>query len=549
MLILALYIHVLPAQNFINGSFENNTFPGKAIDITNASFNGNITGVFAFGPNGKMDVFNSVQSFPAQEGSWYIGLQGKKFDLLSLELDTELIQGKKYVLTYYDLSKKDGRRKHFLDFGLSLVNNDFGDPIYDTLTGTCYNHWMKYSLTFIAPDNGKFITIRLPEDDAWIAFDNFSLECAYEDLIDLGDDIVICQGQEAIFDIQMPGAIFRWQDGSGTMPYPVKVGGKYWLNVKAFNCIETDTIEVVVQNYPSFDLGADTAICEGQELTLGANIENAVYLWSNSSTSNEITIKETGSYWLKASLASCSYSDSIDVEIIQNPKVSLGNDTSLCEGQRFTISLDSGKATYKWMDGSTTNSVTVSESGIYCVEIISKDGCTITESIEVTFHKYPWPYLGKDTVICEGEILTIGLSENYPVQWSDGSSINEKSISEGGLYWVESVNNGCVASDTLQVTTIDCNPSIILPNVFTPNGDNLNDNWFPIYQNLVSDIDLKIYDRQGMLVFESKESHFEWGGNLPEKTPAAEAIYFYTLVYAESNGSQRTSHGTVTLLR
>ena len=103
---------------------------------------------------------------------------------------------------------------------------------------------------------------------------------------------------------------------------------------------------------------------------------------------------------------------------------------------------------------------------------------------------------------------------------------NETSIA--GCYVitaVDSFNNESVFSDSL---CVDNCPEYELPNVFTPGGDGFNDFFIPFPYRYVEEIDLKVFNRWGELVFETKDPDIRWDGthkSSGERVPAG--TYFY----------------------
>lgn len=88
----------------------------------------------------------------------------------------------------------------------------------------------------------------------------------------------------------------------------------------------------------------------------------------------------------------------------------------------------------------------------------------------------------------------------------------------------------------------------IIPNVFTPNGDGMNDTFRP-YLFEPNTMDARIYDRWGRLVFTSDELQFDWDGNWKNGTNAAEGVYFYVIRYTDDYDNNYTVKGYVTLIR
>jgi gliding motility-associated-like protein len=104
----------------------------------------------------------------------------------------------------------------------------------------------------------------------------------------------------------------------------------------------------------------------------------------------------------------------------------------------------------------------------------------------------------------------------------------------------------------------------VLPNVFSPNGSGVNNFFTPVRDangkpqfNDILWFDLKIYNRWGSLVFETKDENLlvnqGWDGrDMTTGKDCAEGVYFYTFTYqpiALKPQPQKTLTGNVTLFR
>ncbi len=97
-----------------------------------------------------------------------------------------------------------------------------------------------------------------------------------------------------------------------------------------------------------------------------------------------------------------------------------------------------------------------------------------------------------------------------------------------GCYAVTAIDgsgNESVISDT---TCVDNCPIYNLPNTFTPNGDGANDLFIPYPYRFIDQIDLKIVNRWGQIVFETNNPEINWDGNNLSNEALAEGVYFYT---------------------
>ena len=67
-----------------------------------------------------------------------------------------------------------------------------------------------------------------------------------------------------------------------------------------------------------------------------------------------------------------------------------------------------------------------------------------------------------------------------------------------------------------------------LPNVFSPNGDNINDLYIPLPYMFVEKIDMKIYNRWGNLVFKTEDPDINWDGtNIESNNKVPDGVYYY----------------------
>ena len=103
--------------------------------------------------------------------------------------------------------------------------------------------------------------------------------------------------------------------------------------------------------------------------------------------------------------------------------------------------------------------------------------------------------------------------------------------SVAGCYAVTAVDSALHPNESpiINKICIDNCPSYELPNVFTPNGDNVNDLFTPLPNyRFVKDVDIKIFDRWGLLLFQTNDPDVLWDGkNQQSKKLCSDGTYFY----------------------
>ena len=276
--------------------------------------------------------------------------------------------------------------------------------------------------------------------------------------INLGNDTLICPEDSLILDASTSGANYLWQDGSTNNNFTVSSPGTFWVEVTNACGSDIDSIDIGDIPLADLNLGNDTVLCPGQSLILDATIPGSSYLWQDNATNPVFTVSSAGLYWVEVtSIEGCSQSDSITTSYSVPPDIKLGNDTLLCQGDELLLDVTTPGATYKWQDNSSTSSYTVTDPGLYHVEVTNIDGCSNSDSITIGFSISPAVSLGNDTVLCKGQSLD--LIVNIPgatYQWQDGSIDSIFTVSSSALYWVKVINTeGCFHSDSVAIKIIN----------------------------------------------------------------------------------------------
>jgi gliding motility-associated-like protein len=101
--------------------------------------------------------------------------------------------------------------------------------------------------------------------------------------------------------------------------------------------------------------------------------------------------------------------------------------------------------------------------------------------------------------------------------------------------------NNCPASTDLPT-------QIIIPNIFTPNGDNINDEFFIKASNLTN-FSCKIYNRWGVLVYQFTDINTAWNGKDKSGEAALDGTYFYVISYTDNTNKANTKNGFFQLIK
>jgi gliding motility-associated-like protein len=234
---------------------------------------------------------------------------------------------------------------------------------------------------------------------------------------------------------------------------------------------------------------------------------------------------------------------SIDCSINLN----LGGDTTLCQGESLTLDATTTNATYIWKGDSTRSTLNVTEQGDYWVKV-TLGNCSISDTINVNFISKPTIDLGNDTTVCLGEsVILNATTPNATYLWQNNSTNPTLNIILQGTYWVEAKNNCGIDSDTINVDLESCICILYIPNSFTPNFDNTNDQFSPLFDCDITEYSFLIFNRFGELIFETNTQNSSWHGDFNgELCPTG--IYIYLIKY-KYEGSYQKKYGHVGLLK
>lgn len=203
-------------------------------------------------------------------------------------------------------------------------------------------------------------------------------------------DTTQCGGGTILLDpAPCTGCIFyQWSTGDSSTTTTVNASGAYTLVASDTNgCSETDTALVHLPVFQGM-LGPDTALCQGDTLTLIPAV-GGTNSWSTGGTGPSLSVTALGTYWVEVDDGLCQGSDTIEVAVHPRPPVDLGNDSTFCAGD--TLLLDAGTAgnSYAWTTGGLGQTEAVWAAGTYAVAVTNAQGCSSTDAISITVQNLP----------------------------------------------------------------------------------------------------------------------------------------------------------------
>jgi gliding motility-associated-like protein len=281
----------------------------------------------------------------------------------------------------------------------------------------------------------------------------------------------------------------------------------------------TDTAEAMIRIHPvpEVELPDDNVLCPGDSLEiLAAASAGAAFLWENGDQTTGRTVFEPGLYGVTVSNAQgCSDSDQMLVYPPDLPDQLLPSDTFFCESGFVTLAPDtSGGWQYAWADGNPGISRNIDETGIYVLGAMSPEGCMLDDSIAVAKRQRPEiPVESSLPDSCGRQILRVTDAGLQKIRWNTGASGNVLEINTSGTYDVTASDGFCEQTVIVAAEVERCPECFAyFPNAIRPASDGANAVFAVQTACTFSEFRMRIYDRWGALVFESRNPDQGWDG-------------------------------------
>jgi gliding motility-associated-like protein len=308
-------------------------------------------------------------------------------------------------------------------------------------------------------------------------YDTLLLTPEIAPVVNLGNDTVICSGESFMLYATSPGATYKWQDSSVASFFRVALAGKYTVEVTRGICRVKDSVTVYVFQKPVLDLGKDTGSCFVTGVTLRSPITADQYLWQDGSRLDSLHITAPGMYWLEIRQSACRVRDSIEIRGYPFPFVDLGQDRNICKEDSVILNAGNIGSLYRWQDLDTSRIRTMKAPGTIYVSVTNTFHCVTTDSITLDTFPSPAITLSGDSIICEGQQVTIDAGNGFSsYRWQDGSQRSFFNTRAAGSYHVTVTDaNGCAASDGIMLavkslpvanewktTYLSCEPDLVI---------------------------------------------------------------------------------------
>lgn len=342
-------------------------------------------------------------------------------------------------------------------------------------------------------------------------------------------------------------------------------------------CFDSDT--TIVYNGGEAQINTpDTTICPGDTALLLATGADQ-YLWGPAAAldttagaavngiPDSVTLYTVQMTQNLPQGGQCILTDSVQVSLPTPP--SAPADTQAC--RRATLTLQaSGGSSYLWGPDSVLSNITgeqvevtpqtATELTLQTTQNLFGGGsCLYFDTLQVAI-QLPDTLDSVAVELCpeDGPVQLSPSESGLLYEWTTGADAQSISTSTLDTVAVYVVQDSTCFYQPVYTTDQDCPeepeepeelPVFNVPNVFTPNGDNVNDLFRPDIQNMAV-AKIFIYNRWGGLVFSTDDAATVfWDGTDESGDESPEGVYFYVIKTEHTDGTTFESAGQVTLLR
>lgn len=394
----------------------------------------------------------------------------------------------------------------------------------------------------------------------------------------LGPDQVasVCDGSEvdltALF-MTAPNAT-EWTLNGAVIPDPAAItaAGTYSITATSpAGCTASANVIVSVEASPALGTDQMANICAGAyvDLTQMFNTTGLVVEWAEggSVVNDPTAVMVTGDYRLVVTnAAGCT--DTAYVIVTVEPLPSLGADLyfSLCPWQSVDLTAVlpvSGLTAMYALDGTPVSDPTsVSQPGVYTVDVVDMNGCTDQALVtvigveclcvvDIAYEARCIQDPARFTLLADSIVLSAHWDFGGAAGMSNSIDPEVRFDRDGEVVVTLEATLGCgVVSAQRTIRVEDCSDSctVWVPNAFTPNNDGINDTWSWSGECIPTDFSVQVFDRWGGTLFATTDPAKAWDGTVGgEVVPSG--MYAYRVRYRLPYQDATKSSGTVTLMR
>jgi gliding motility-associated-like protein len=206
---------------------------------------------------------------------------------------------------------------------------------------------------------------------------------------------------------------------------------------------------------------------------------------------------------------------------------------------------------------SPSGKLNLNSAGIYFDTIVSTTGCDSVFEIRLSLDTFSVRISKSNDLTCETPTITLSADAGNRFIWQPAEFLNAANLQtvvatpQASMQYKLTAYNatGCEATDSITIEDKRVEITLTIPNIFTPDGDNVNEDFGVDPMEDVAEMNLQIFNRWGQLVFESNVPQQRWLGNATNGNECTAGVYYYIAKGKDRCGKSFEATGTVSLVR
>lgn len=406
-------------------------------------------------------------------------------------------------------------------------------------------------------------------------------------------DTTVCKGRGVLLNAlgDFPGT-YTWSDGQTGQAVLVQSNKTTTYQV-VYNygdgCrLKANTTVFIADEGVDVTFPSDTRLCAGESLLLNSQATlNATYEWTSSppgfmslDPTPEVQPTQNTTYILSTRFGNCVQTYTLPVEVAK-ADLQVTKDTVICKGEVLAlraVGTATGRVQYRWLLGSDTLSrepvwtSQAGQAGTYRLIYTFGDDCRLVrdvqvqikaglDSVNIVAEPDTTKIFAGDTLVLRAVINPTQSLAGFRFTWTENGATRVGS--EETLMVTRTVTDdnpalfnyklevrsagGCLKTDVFSLTV--CPDLIVIPNAFTPDGDQVNDSFgLHVLGGRARVQVFSVYNRWGNLIYQSTQPNARWDGRI-NGVEAPSDTYIYIIEYRKGSGKLIIDKGEVLLLR
>jgi gliding motility-associated-like protein len=267
----------------------------------------------------------------------------------------------------------------------------------------------------------------------------------------------------------------------------------------------------------------------------------------------------------------CINSEIVEIRLVAPPEFDMAYDDELCFGTDFTsLELSVSEDSYTILiDGEISENESEISPGSHEIIVMNSNMCATYESIFIDQSEETILTILGDLEVKEGNDHSYSIDQTSmldfdlnSIVWTingteycagaDCISINPNLKTDSDIEIYALNNDGCEVSTKVRVLVDELEPMLVIPNIFSPNNDGVNDYWFVVPNKEDIKVEsIKIIDRWNNIVYSqndgSQNIEMKWDGKL-NGSDLQPGVYVYTISYSANNNIE-TIYGDITIMK